>query len=186
MRSAVKQAEREKLVLFWRERWHPFVLQVLGRRLPIRADVSDIAQEMYLRLLRVERLDLVENPRAYLCRVAVNIADEWRLRAAKLPTTSEDAVPEEALTAGDDLEDWLNQQHHREAIQAALMALPLHQRTALMLQIGQDLTYPEIARHMGVTRRQVKRYLATAYSELRRALIGAGIREDSAKVERKP
>ena len=61
----MKKAEREKLVVDWREQWHPFVLQVLNRRLPIKADVADLAQEVYLRLLRVEKLDLVENPRAY-------------------------------------------------------------------------------------------------------------------------
>ena len=74
----------------WREQWHPFVLQILGRRLPVKADIADLAQEVYLRLLRVEKLDLVENPRAYVCRVAINIAQEWRMRAARMPMETGD------------------------------------------------------------------------------------------------
>jgi RNA polymerase sigma-70 factor (ECF subfamily) len=162
--------------LDWRERWHPLLLQILARRLPVPADVSDLAQEVYLRLLRVDKLDLVQNPRAYLCRVAVNIASEWRLRSARLPTTPGEDLPEDALPADDDLEQWLDKQQNRHAVQAALVALPLHHRTALVLHVTKDLSYPEIAEHMGVTGRQVRRYLAKAYDRLRREMIGAAIR----------
>lgn len=172
----MQQAEREKLVLNWRERWHPFVLQILARALPVRADVSDLAQEVYLRLLRVEELDLIRNPRAYLYRVAINIADEWRLRSAKMPTMPEDSVPEETFAATNNLEDWLSRQQNRAMVEAALLALPVNQRTALVLHVIKDLTYPQIATHMGVTRRQVKRYLAKAYERLRRDMIGAAVK----------
>ena len=62
------------------------------------------------------------------------------------------------------------------------MSLPLNHRTALVLHVANDLTYPQIATHMGVTRRQVKRYLAKAYARLRTHMIDAGIR--SAPAER--
>lgn len=172
----MKQAERERLVINWRERWHPFVLQILARRLPVKADVADLAQEVYLRLLRVEKLDLVRNPQAYLCRVAINIADEWRLRSARLPPAPDDDMPEDRLVGPDNLEEWLNRQQNRDVIRGALQALPLNHRTALVLHVTRDLTYPQIAEHMGVTRRQVKRYLAKAYERLRRDMIGAGIK----------
>ena len=174
----MQQAEREKLVLNWRERWHPFVLQILARALPVRADVSDLAQEVYLRLLRIEKLDLIRNPRAYLYRVSINIADEWRLRSAKMPTVPEDAVPEAtfAATNTNNLEDWLSRQQNRAMIEAALLALPVNQRTALVLHVMKDLTYPQIATHMGVTRRQVKRYLAKAYERLRQDMIGVDVK----------
>jgi DNA-directed RNA polymerase specialized sigma24 family protein len=38
------------------------------------------------------------------------------------------------------------------------------------------MSYPQIAEHMGVTGRQVKRYLAKAYDRLRREIIEAEIR----------
>ena len=171
----MKQAEREKLVIAWREQWHPFVLQILGRSLPVKADVADLAQEVYLRLLRVEKLDLVDNPRAYVCRVAINIAHEWRLRAARMPMETGEQTLDETLAAPDDLEHWLSQQQNRDRVEAALMSLPLNQRNALVLHVTKDLTYPQIAVHMGVTRRQVKRYLAKAYARLRIVISDAGV-----------
>jgi RNA polymerase sigma-70 factor (ECF subfamily) len=170
------QAERESLVMHWREQWHPLLLQILAQRLPVPADVSDLAQEVYLRLLRVDKLDLIQDPRAYLCRVAVNIASEWRLRSARLPTTPSEDLPEGALAAADDLEQWLDNQQNRSAVQAALVALPVNHRTALVLHVTKDMSYPQIAEHMGVTGRQVKRYLAKAYDRLRREIIEAEIR----------
>lgn len=174
----MKQADREKLVMEWREQWHPFVLQILGRRLPVKADIADLAQEVYLRLLRVEKLDLVENPRAYVCRVAVNIAQEWRMRAARMPMETGELALDEMLAAPDDLEHWLSQQQNRDRVEAALMSLPLNQRNALVLHVTRDLTYPQIAEHMGVTRRQVKRYLAKAYARLRVIICDTGVELD--------
>ena len=174
--ESVRQAERKKLVMDWREQWHPFVLRILGRRLPVKADVADLAQEVYLRLLRVETLELIENPRAYVCRVAINIADEWRMRSLKMPMTGSEIQLDEALEAPGDLEEWLSGQQNRAVVEAALMSLPLNHRTALVLHVTKDLTYPQIAVHMGVTRRQVKRYLAKAYARLRDDMIGAGLR----------
>ena len=168
----MKQAEREELVLDWRERWHPLLLQILARRLPVPADVSDLAQEVYLRLLRVDKLDLVKDPRAYLCRVAVNIASEWKLRLSRLPTTPSEDLPEGDLPTTDDLEKWLDSQQNRDLVQAALLALPVNHRTALVLHVTRDMSYPQIAEHMRVSGRQVKRYLAKAYDKLRREMIG--------------
>lgn len=47
-------------------------------------DAEDLAQEVYLRLLRVEDLDAIEQPQAYLYRMARNIAAEWRARASEV------------------------------------------------------------------------------------------------------
>lgn len=173
----MKQSDREKLVADWHDRWHDLVLAILTKRLPRRADAADLAQEVFLRLLRVNQLDLVENPRGYLYRVAVNIAEEWRLQAARMPTVSDDEVPDELFVAPGSLETWLLDEQHREVVRAALMELPLAVRTAIVLHVSKDLTYAQVAAHMGVTRRMVKRYLAKAHSTLRERMIDAGVRQ---------
>ena len=57
------------------------LLRFLRSRLPQESDAEDLAQEVYLRLLRVKDRDRIENQRAYVLRVAANIANEWRLLA---------------------------------------------------------------------------------------------------------
>ncbi|MDE2052995.1 MAG: hypothetical protein KGL45_03465 [Gammaproteobacteria bacterium] len=42
----------------------------LAARLRNAADIADLAQEVYLRLLRVERHDQIRNPEAYLLTIA--------------------------------------------------------------------------------------------------------------------
>src|SRR5687768_14022872 len=45
------------------------------------ADLDDVAQEVFLRLMRYPRSELVEHPQAYLFRMAANVAAERALRA---------------------------------------------------------------------------------------------------------
>ena len=44
------------------------------------ADARDLAQEAYVRLLRLERKDLIREPRPYLYRIAANILYEYELK----------------------------------------------------------------------------------------------------------
>ena len=43
------------------------------RRLRTKADAADLAQEVYLRILRVNDPDTIRNPQAYLFAVAGNL-----------------------------------------------------------------------------------------------------------------
>ena len=65
----------------WARSWNAGLTRFLRRRLPQQIDAEDLAQEVYVRLLRVEKLELIEEPQAYLYKVAVNVAAEWRMRA---------------------------------------------------------------------------------------------------------
>src|SRR5687768_4199787 len=65
----------------WADEWHGDLVKFLARRTATQADAQDLAQEVYLRLLRVDRLDLVRQPRSYLLRIAANLLHEWRLKA---------------------------------------------------------------------------------------------------------
>jgi hypothetical protein len=53
----------------------------LSQRIGNRAEAEDLSQEIYLRLLRIERKDLIRSPEALLFRVASNAVYEWRLLA---------------------------------------------------------------------------------------------------------
>ena len=149
----------------WFERWQALIRHALSGRLSRSEDVDDMAQEVYLRLLRARRLDLVRSPRSYLYRVAVNVAEEWRLRA---PQAKEHlSEPLESMTSADDPAEAMRQAERDRAVRRALELLPLASRTALVLHTRDGMTYEQIAAHMGVTRRAVKRYVAAGYAALR-------------------
>ena len=149
----------------WFERSRGLIRRALAQRLNRAADIDDLAQEVYLRLLRVPRPDLVRNPQAYLYRVALNVAEEWRARAAQSFDHSSEAL--QTLAAQDDLERDASSQQRAQAIWQALEELPDASRTAVVLHVRDGMTYEEVARHMGVSRRAVKRYVAKGYAALR-------------------
>ena len=67
----------------WVRRWNFDLTRFVERRVRIRADAQDLAQEVYLRLLRTSQIDLIAEPQAYLYRMASNVAAEWRMRACE-------------------------------------------------------------------------------------------------------
>src|ERR1044072_6264741 len=66
----------------WFRLWRvPLRKFVRGHGAVSGADVNDVAQEVFLRLLRYDRAELVEYPQAYLFKMAANVANEWAIRA---------------------------------------------------------------------------------------------------------
>jgi len=149
----------------WADQWHGDLVKFLSRRTTTAADAQDLAQEVYLRLLRVERLDLIRKPRSYLLRIAANLLCEWRLKAPQArPHDDSDLV---MLQAADDPEADAIRERRAQRIAAELEQLTPAMRAALVLQVRDGLSYEEIAIRMNASRRMVKRYLLEAYARLR-------------------
>ena len=163
-----KPDRSNRLAAVWFEQFQPVIRQALKSRTSRVDDVDDLAQEVYLRLLRVPEPELVKNPQGYLYRVALNVAEEWRQRAAQSREHSSDPLTE--LEGGEDpaRDVWNNQRD--SFVQQSLAGLPQASQTALILHVRDGLTYDEIATHMRVTRRAVKRYMANGYAALRQEL----------------
>ncbi|WP_129778653.1 RNA polymerase sigma factor [Peristeroidobacter soli] len=161
-------SEWSRQIAAWADEWHGDLIKFLARRMATPADAQDLAQEVYLRLARVDRLDLVRRPRSYLLRIAANLLHEWRFKARQVrPHHSEEV---DKLTSSDDPERHVLASMRSQRIGVELARLPAPVRAALVLQIRDGLSYEEIAKEMAVTPRMVKRYLLTAYATLRATL----------------
>ena len=150
----------------WFREWHqPLRRYLLRRGTGPAADIDDIAQEVFLRLLRYDRSDLIGHPQAYLYKIAANVAAEWATRSSRsMPHSAEWLVD---LVDAFDPETELEQRRTEGRLHEAIDALPPRSREILRLHFGEEMTYDDIARHIGVTRRIVKRDLARAYAMLR-------------------
>lgn len=156
------------LVEDWVRQWHRQLRRFLDQRLASEADAQDLAQEVYLRLLRFESADLVRNPQAYLCKMASHVVSEWKQEARqRMPHSSQglDVLPIE-----DDMDDTLDLQRRRESLGRALEQLPPNMRAALMLHHLDGLSYQQIADELGVTLRMVRRYIEDGYVRLRQRM----------------
>lgn len=167
----MKSAEwkRKARIADWVRRWNYDLTRFVERRVRMRADAQDLAQEVYLRLLRTDQIDVIAEPRAYLYRMASNVAAEWRLRARESKPHSADEL--ETLLETKTPEVRLDQEQDEARFNAALDSLGVMVRAVVFLKLREGMTNEEIALHLGITKRMVKRYLVSGYAELRVRLI---------------
>jgi RNA polymerase sigma factor (sigma-70 family) len=153
----------------WFREWHSPLQKFLQRRHSIRAsDVEDVAQEVFLRLLRYDRAELVEHPQAYLFKMASNVAAEWAMRAHQRRPHNAQWLCD--LPSGMSPEREAAEAASRAALHRALNTLPPRRRELLRLQFSDGLSHREIADRLAISERVVKRDLIKAYSALRLGL----------------
>ncbi len=142
------------------------------RRLPDNESAKDIAQDAFLRLLRFNKADQVDNPEAYLFRIAANLISEyWSNKTARMPMSGE--VDDFDLVGDDEqsLDTVVEKQQQFDELQKALEHLPEIQKNVLLLHRQQGFTYDEIAAKLGISRDMVKKHLSKALVRCRDYLM---------------
>jgi RNA polymerase sigma factor (sigma-70 family) len=136
----------------------------LTLRLRNPADAQDLAQEVFLRLLRVDRHDAIRSPEAYLFTVASHVIHQHTLSQNAVPATVDidETFAELQLIAADDPQRQSDSRQRVESLQAVLDELPPKMAAALVLHRALGLSIEEIGRKLGVARPTAKKYLARA------------------------
>jgi len=141
-----------------------------GKQIEVE-DARDIAQDAQLRLLRYRGHD-VGTLRPLLYRIALNLVrDRWRQRGTQREElvrirTLDVAMLAEALPGPDQL---AMQHQELQRVREAIAALPAHCRGVYLLNRVEGMSYPEIARHMGVSVKAVEKQISKALTLLRLA-----------------
>jgi RNA polymerase sigma-70 factor (ECF subfamily) len=129
--------------------------------------IDDLAQEVFLRMMRYSEDTELENPQGYIFRVAANVANEWREKAAVRynhgPEGLEDLLTEPEQEPGFELE----QLDRTALIHDAISRLPVRQQEVLRRHVAEGQTYNRIAKDLGLTYRIVLRDLTRSYMGLR-------------------
>jgi RNA polymerase sigma-70 factor (ECF subfamily) len=169
-KRVAKPSDEQSAAGIGSEQYYTELHRFLVRRLRSSQQAQDLAQEAYLRLLRVARAELVRQPRAYLYRIAVNLVSEFRLRAQREPITYDSSTLEElAETAVTELAGEAEQALEAQQIEGFLEQLPPLYRAILLLRKRDGLSYQEIAQQLDISVHTVKKYLARAVAKCRHA-----------------
>lgn len=136
----------------------------LSQRLRNVADAPDLAQEVFLRLMRVEHHETIRSPEAYLFTVASHVLHQHTLRQSTAPKSVNIAeiFSELQLTSGDDPARALATDQRMQILLKAMKELPPKISTTLWLHRFAGQSLEEIAQHLGVSRPSAKLYLARA------------------------
>ena len=149
-------------------------LYLRGRSVP-QNRIDDIVQELFTRLLGLERVeermtDATGSVRSFLLSMAHNlIVDQQRKRQIRAAYADaqrgfeaehrDERTPERIVAA----------QLELETIKIVLLKMPLNWQVALVLQRLRDMSYEDIALHMGVTVKQVEHYLRRGMRRIHKA-----------------
>ena len=167
----MKAPRQQSIVANACEQYHEELHRFLMRRLRSAQQAQDLAQEAYLRLLRVERAELIRQPRAYLYRIAVNLVTEFRLRSQRDPVMYDsETMTEIAERTGEESSEGERSGDVRE-VERLLEQLPPLYRAILVLRKRDGLSYAEIAQQLGISVHTVKKYLARAVAKRRLARV---------------
>ena len=143
----------------------------LLRRLRKPQDVDDLAQEVYLRLLRLDEAKCVQTPLAFLYGVAAHVVADFRLQMSTEEshlTFDEDAVQQWSEHPVDVLPDELAERVALEQqLEWALKQLPPTQAAVLLAHKRDGLSYEEVAKKLKLSVNTVEKYLTQAKAKLR-------------------
>jgi RNA polymerase sigma-70 factor (ECF subfamily) len=148
----------------------------LYRRLRGHSDAAELAQEVYLRMLRVPDMEAIRNPESYLYTVASNLAKEHfrHQRTDGQALDVDDPWVNEQLAELPHIAGQLDTQTRIKRLREVLNQLPPKCHAAVVLQYWHGLSYDEIAQRLGISTHMVKKYLRQALIHCRRRMARLG------------
>ena len=146
------------------------------RRIRAKADAADLAQEVYVRMLRIRDLEAIRSPVHYLYTVANNLVKEHavldRRQASSVDIDEAPAhVQLETLPAFDGEFDATRRVARLGVV---LKQLRPKCRAAVELRFTHGLSYRAIATHLEVSPQMAKKYVAQALGHCRRRMAALG------------
>jgi RNA polymerase sigma factor (sigma-70 family) len=150
------------------------LIRFLRTRVRSDHEARDVAQEAYVRLLQLDHVQTVSFLRAYLFRIALNIATDriraeaFRHHAHQDPVFDHDDVepdPERKSLAREQL----------RLLDQCLEELPSKARLAFLWHRVSEMKVDEIAARLGVSDRMVRKYQVQAVLHLRSRMDAIGV-----------
>jgi RNA polymerase sigma-70 factor (ECF subfamily) len=146
------------------------------RRVRARSDAPDLAQEVYLRMMRVRDIETIENPEAYLFTVAGNLVKEHAARQRRHGTEIdvEDVAVQGQLAELPTMDRQLDTAQRVRRLSEVLRQLPPKGQAAIVLQYVHGCTYQEIGARLNISPSMVKKYLTQGLELCRRRMRRLG------------
>jgi RNA polymerase sigma factor (sigma-70 family) len=144
----------------------------LRSRVRNAADIPDVIQEVFLRLLRVPNHETIRVPEAYIFTIAHHVAQQHTLQSAAHAGSVElgEVLPELRSTSDIDPALEVSAQQCLAELNHALHQMPPKVQATFLLYRRDGLSLDEISARLGVSRHMAKKYLAKALVRFRKRL----------------
>jgi len=153
------------------DKYHAGLLGFLRTQLISKEDAEDLAQEVFLRLVRYENLKELKSPWSFLRKIASNLMKDkfrrqrFREADAHIPfddiqIASPTASPEQAIVSKERIDE----------LNTLLKSMTEDCQTVFTLSRFGGLTYDEIARETGISIHMVRKHISRVLKELRKTI----------------
>ena len=140
------------------------LLAFVRRKVRCPALAADIVQETYIRVASGSSAAAIENPRAFLYRVAGNLAiDHARQERARAKYVTAEPLPEDVPDARPAADAAIDARQRLAILTRAVDELPPRCRQVFVLRKFEGLDQAEIARTLGISRNMVEKHLRKAF-----------------------
>jgi RNA polymerase sigma-70 factor (ECF subfamily) len=136
-------------------------------------EAEDVLQELYVHLTRQEDAVRIDNPVAYLHRIAINLArdarrgrDRARRRDEQWADASQTVLGMDAIVEYPDAEAVYDGRERLARLASAIAGLPPQCRRVFTLHKLQGLTHAEVAASLGISRSAVEKHMHVALKHL--------------------
>jgi RNA polymerase sigma-70 factor (ECF subfamily) len=149
----------------------------LSRRLGSDDFANEVLHETYLRVARMDNIGVVQDPRAYLFRIALNLAADRRQADSRRLNRSEIEALRHIADGALDPARITEGRREIEALERALNDMPARRRAIFIASRIEEIPHQEIAARFGISTRMIEK-------ELKRALEYCGERLERRIVRR--
>ena len=145
-----------------------FLKRFLARFFSDRQDIEDVAQEAYLRAFVAEQQKDIEQPKAFLFRIARNLAlTELTRKSKKITDYLEECGASVVIECGAAADSEVEAQESFGLYCEAVAAMPEKCRQVFLLRKVHGLAHKEIAERMSLSVSSVEKYLLRGILECR-------------------
>ncbi len=145
------------------EKYSDMIIRIAYQNLKNQSDAEDVAQEVFLKLMREEEFEDEGHRKAWLIRVTINLCKDVNKSAWNRKT--------EGL-----IETWETVDREQLRVLDELWELPKDYRNVVYLYYYEELTIPEIAKIIKRKENTVSSWLTRARKKLKTILVEGGYR----------
>ena len=132
----------------------------ISRFLVSAHEIDDVSQETFLRAYNAEQKKTIDEPKAFLFRIAKNLMlSEFKKQSRKVTDYIEDVDNYDLLDEGLKLEDDIMAQQKLGIYCEAVASLPPKRRKVILMKKVYGMSHKEIAQRMGASVSAVEKHL---------------------------
>ncbi len=134
-------------------------------------DIDDIAQETFVRAFRAEKKGEIQHPKAYIYRVARNLAFETLTKkTTQLTCYIEDSCDESLLQSEENVEDNMIVTERFERVKVAIAELPPQCQRVFIMHKVYGFKYREISQQLEISVSTVEKHIMSGLKKCRQSV----------------